>query len=138
VCYACEKEAERHAKALLAEAEAMDADTTTEPYLIETQAEIDGYPPFPFPKVGEYDTSGGPGNYPLADGWEVVRELFCDSSGLGQPGESALTIEQLKAELRPGFAYGITGEGQFQVRVTEFRKLPSRLATGVDDGSGVR
>jgi hypothetical protein len=147
VCKACEDEAERHARALLAEADSLswaeldesqeigilgdddddvDDDEPAEPYLIRTQAEIDAYPPFPFPKVGDYDTGAecDCGNHGLAEGWEAVRELFCDSSWVGQPGEPALTVEQLKAELRPGFAYGITGQGQFQVYVTEFCKLP--------------
>lgn len=91
-----------------------------EPYLIESQAEIDAYPPFLFPAIGEYDA--GDGGKQLADGWEAVRELFCDASGVGRPGEAALTIGQLKRELRPGFAYAITGEGPFQVHVTEYRR----------------
>jgi hypothetical protein len=90
-----------------------DDASVVELYPIESQAEIDKYPPFPFPNLC---------GKPTPSGWEEVRDLFCDASGCGGPGEPALTIEQLKRELRPGFAYAITGEGQFQVYVTEYKR----------------
>jgi hypothetical protein len=55
-------------------------------------------------------------------GWKLVRELFVDSSGLGQEGESALTIGQLLAEIKMFHGYAITEEGQFQVRISEFMR----------------
>jgi len=56
------------------------------------------------------------------DGWKLVRELFVDSSGLGQEGEAALTIAQFLSEIKMFHGYAITEEGQFQVRISEFMR----------------
>ena len=60
-------------------------------------------------------------------GYQEVANLFCDSSGFGAVGESALTPDQLlakvktlKAEHKQIYAV-ITGEGQFQVHVTVYK-----------------
>lgn len=117
-------EAERHARALLREADVLDEDDSpiAEPYLIRTQAEIDGYPPFPFPNLCGNQLGDEGAEVQCPNGWVAERTLFCDSSGFGLVGEAALTPKQLKAELRPGFAYAVTGVGQFQVYVTEYKR----------------
>jgi len=81
-----------------------------EPYVIWDKAEIESFPPFPFPLLGDY----------VAPGWKMIHEYFVDSSGFGTEDEPALTAEAFIKLLKPGRGYGITGEGQFQVYVGEF------------------
>ena len=66
------------------------------------------------------------GNY-VAPGWELVDDLFVDSSGFGAPGEPALTfsqfldkVRQLSSEEETGF--GIRQAGQFQVYIGVYRR----------------
>lgn len=56
-------------------------------------------------------------------GWKLVRELFVDSSGFGEKGEMALTIEQFLEEIKRFHGYAIIEEGQFQVRIGEFMRV---------------
>lgn len=84
------------------------------PVVLESVEEIDKFPPFPFPHLG-YDCE------------KVKREridtLFCDSSGFGQPGEPALSVDQLKSKLKElvkehGAIYAAIEEvGQFQLHL---------------------
>lgn len=54
-------------------------------------------------------------------GYRETKNLyFVDSSGWGEPGEPALTFDQFAGRVRPGFAYAIVEEGQFQVYIQEF------------------
>lgn len=78
---------------------------------IQSQVEIDAFPPFTFPNYSGKD---------VPEDWEQVDTLFCDCSGVGKRGEPALTIE-LKAELEVGKAYAIIDVGQFQVRLGVFQ-----------------
>lgn len=61
-------------------------------------------------------------------GYELVKELFTDSSGLGAPGEPALTLTQFETELTSlltehgKLTAKITGVGQFQVFVGLFKR----------------
>jgi len=63
-------------------------------------------------------------------GYELIEELFVDSSGLGSESEPALTEGQLHSKLReitsavsPEAVYTcITRQGQFQVYLGVFRK----------------
>ncbi|MDO8547837.1 MAG: hypothetical protein Q7R68_10825 [Nitrospirales bacterium] len=55
-------------------------------------------------------------------GFTKTQIYFVDSSGLGAPGEAALTIPAFLARLKAGCYYAITGVGQFQVFVTEYTK----------------
>jgi hypothetical protein len=56
-----------------------------------------------------------------------VREIFCDSSGYGRPGEPATTAQFLiNEELKVGLAYSIGDQGQFQVYVNEW--MPGHAA----------
>ena len=82
-----------------------------EPYLINDNAEIEKFPPFP--NIGTFRPQG----------WKLVKELFVDSSGLGSEGESALTVAQFKEQLKIGNGYAIIEKGQFQVYIGEFEKV---------------
>jgi len=85
-----------------------------QPTLIKSQAQIDAYPPFPFPNLS---------GKPTPEGWkEVGKPLFVDSSGCGRPGEPALTQDQFKASLEVGKAYAVVDVGQFQLQVGVFER----------------
>ena len=49
--------------------------------------------------------------------------FFVDSSGWGDPGEPALTLEQFSREAVPGFFYAVTSAGQFQVCIGVFERM---------------
>ena len=80
--------------------------------IIEDQSEIENYPPFLFPNIGDA----------VPKGWELVETYFVDSSGFGQIGEPALTVGQFIEKLEVGFAYAIVETGQFQVHIGKFKK----------------
>lgn len=88
-----------------------------EPYLIKSQAEIDSWPPFPFPNIGSLKPKG----------WTETETFFVDSSGLGASDEPALSTRQFIQKLKVGRAYAITAEGQFQVYVTEYVKKKTSI-----------
>jgi hypothetical protein len=67
-------------------------------------------PPFNFPFIGDWRPRG----------YRLVNALFVDSSGLGADDEPALSVNQLLARLRPGYAYAIIEAGQFQLYLGEF------------------
>jgi hypothetical protein len=68
----------------------------------------------PFPFIGDYEPKG----------YEQTAEFFVDSTGFGGPGEPALTQERfLNVKIKPDHAYAITEIGQFQVYITEYRKV---------------
>jgi hypothetical protein len=46
-----------------------------------------------------------------------------DNSGCGQEGEMALTFDQFITKVRAGFYYGISDVGQFQVYISEFKRI---------------
>ena len=56
------------------------------------------------------------------EGYTVVEDYFVDNSGWGREGEPALTGAQFIKKVKKGFYYGITGVGQFQVYISEFKK----------------
>lgn len=76
-------------------------------------------------------------------GYELVAELFVDSSGFGAPDEPALTASQFDRELTSllnthGTLHAkITGAGQFQVYVGLFKKtrksVVNRISTNVTE-----
>lgn len=109
----------RTIRALSDEAAARAAQEDLQPYVPFDRAEILRYPPFPFPSIGDY----------VPDGWELVETLFCDSSGLGAPGEPALTIAQLKRTLLEheaadkDYGYAIVEQGQFQIYLGVFKQV---------------
>jgi hypothetical protein len=86
------------------------------PYLLTDPAEVESMTSFPFPYVGDacedWDES-----------WDRLDDLFVDSSGFGQEGESALTEARFKKELADMIrehkrVYAALREvGQFQVWV---------------------
>ena len=57
-------------------------------------------------------------------GWQRTEreEAFVDTSGFGSPHEPAMTQEQFRAWMRPGYAYALTEIGQFQGYVAEFER----------------
>lgn len=65
-------------------------------------------------------------------GYELVKELFVDSSGFGMDDEPALTKNQFTEELtnllreHEELYATLTGVGQFQVYIGLFRKLPQK------------
>lgn len=64
-------------------------------------------------------------------GWKLGEVYFVDSSGMGQEGEGALTINQFLKEVKAGKGYAIIEAGQFQVRIGEFSKSSSLDAKGI-------
>jgi len=56
------------------------------------------------------------------EGFTETNEYFVDNSGFGKESEPALTPEQFLAEVKKGKYYAITGQGQFQVYVAEYKK----------------
>ena len=93
---------------------------TKEP-TVPTLEEIEAFPPFPFPHLGPF----------VPPGWERVEDAvwFVDSSGWGRNDEPALSVEQLKNELRqyvadnPDHGFGIIEAGQFQCYVAAYRPV---------------
>ena len=69
--------------------------------------------PIPFPNIGDYE----PENW-VADGPPVM----VDTSGWGERGEPALTLEQLLDWLQVGKAYAFVESGQFQSYIQQFSK----------------
>ena len=61
------------------------------------------------------------GNY-VPEGWRRTDRdpLFVDSSGFGQKGEPALTIDEMFDKLTVGKSYAVIEAGQFQVYVAEY------------------
>lgn len=64
-------------------------------------------------------------------GYELIEELFVDSSGFGQEGEAALTSSQFERALAAlidkhgALTAKVTNAGQFQVYVGLFKKASS-------------
>lgn len=83
-----------------------------EPFIIYSLNQIDKMPPFPFPNIGSYKPKG----------WKLFNKYFVDSSGLGNSGEPALTIEAFMRKLKIGYGYAIIEAGQFQVYVGEYKR----------------
>jgi hypothetical protein len=58
--------------------------------------------------------------------------IFVDSSGWGNPGETALTVDQFIAMVPAGFGYAVVEAGQFQVCVRAFIPPVGCRITGVN------
>jgi hypothetical protein len=56
-------------------------------------------------------------------GYKVTEVFFVDNSGFGSENEPALTASQFLPKVKAGRYYAITGQGQFQVYVTEYEKI---------------
>ena len=95
------------------------ARTKRQPYVPFSVDEIRRMPPFPFPNLGTY----------VPPGWELVEELFCDSSGFGSDSEPALSLRQVKEKLiehaksEAQYGYGVRSTGQFQLYLGVFRRI---------------
>lgn len=64
------------------------------------------------PTIGDYTPRG----------WKLIETLFVDSSGFGECGEPALTLDQFYAKVKAGYGYAAVEAGQFQVYVGVFWK----------------
>jgi hypothetical protein len=56
-------------------------------------------------------------------GYKVTEVFFVDNSGCGTRGEMALVASDFLSKVKIGRYYAITGIGQFQVYVTEYKKI---------------
>ena len=99
------------------------ADEQKMPYMPFDAAEIDAYPPIPFPNFGS--------DY-IPAGWAKLDEVwFVDKTGHGKESEPALTVEHFLCVLKdyvsehPTHGYAITEEGQFQLYVSPFVRFES-------------
>lgn len=88
------------------------------PYVPFNIEEVNRWPPFPFPSLGDHA--------PL--GWEKAgTSWFVDATGHGNGWESAMTVQEFTEALRryvaehPGHGFAITDQGEFQVVVSAFR-----------------
>lgn len=72
-------------------------------------------------------------NIPL--GYEKTGDFFVDNSGFGSNTESALTFDSFLSKVKAGYYYGIKEVGQFQVYISEFKKVnKSRKAIYQEQG----
>jgi hypothetical protein len=55
-------------------------------------------------------------------GYERTEVFFVDNSGFGGEG-IALDFEQFLSKVKAGYYYGISDAGQFQVYISEFKKI---------------
>jgi len=81
------------------------------PYVPFDQAEIDAFPPFPFPNLGGFEP----------EGWEEVGRYFLDKTGTDDSGP-AMSLDHFKSMLTPGVGYAIVEEGEYQVYIGEFAR----------------
>lgn len=82
-------------------------------------------------EIDAIDTEGGPAIPSLVpdgdrstdcvpNGWELVDDLFVDSSGFGGP---ALSVEQMKSQMVLDRGYAVNDIGQFQLHVGVYRRI---------------
>ena len=83
-----------------------------QPFIVEKE-DLEVMPPFPFPNLGDY----------VPKGWEITETYFVDSSGFGQRGEPALSVDEFKDKIKVGYGYALWEVGEFQVKVREYRKI---------------
>jgi hypothetical protein len=90
-----------------------------------------GNPKFKIPNLGTY----------VPAGWQRTEDVwFVDKTGCGREDEPALTVPRFVEKLQEYFAthptagYGVIYEGEFQVYVAAFEKLPQAVhATAEED-----
>jgi hypothetical protein len=105
------KEAERKAKR-----------AKLRPLVLAETVDVDhlGEAGYRIPNFGDYRPKG----------WKLLEHWQCDSSGLGQPHEPALTqlqlVTRMKRLITEGklYGYAIIEEGQFQLQLGVFEKDP--------------
>ena len=74
-----------------------------------------------------YNVKGHLGNMPfigdyVPTGYEEVEDFFVDGTGLDD-GMGALTQDQFFAKVKVGSYYAVTESGQFQLHISEFKKV---------------
>jgi len=87
------------------------------PYVPKSEQEIDSYPPFPFPHVGDQRDPVG---------WKFVKDLFCDNTGMDTRGPAISTAGLkmiLKDNLPKKYGYGVTEVGPFQLHLGVFKRV---------------
>ena len=65
-------------------------------------------------------------------GWILTRVFFVDSSGYGEKGEAAMTIEDFAEQAVAGRGYGLIEQGQFQVHIGEFARRGDAVEADLD------
>lgn len=80
------------------------------------------------PYIAQHDNDEGVSKCPnIGDyrpkGYELIDQLFVDSSGFGSSSGLALTIDQFLAKVKKGLGYAIIEQGQFQLYVGVFKKI---------------
>lgn len=92
----------------------------TEPYVPRSLEEVENYPPWPFPHIGDY----------VAPGWEETSQTwFIDTSGWGSDEELALSTRQFREALynfvkdHPGWGFAYISMGRSQAVVRAFAPL---------------
>lgn len=92
------------------------------PYFLKNSKKLDKMPPYPFPNLGTFANH-------YDEIMEEVETFFVDSSGFGREGEPALTQKQFHEALKElidkhpeGLYIAISGEGQFQIYITAWKK----------------
>jgi hypothetical protein len=61
-------------------------------------------------------------------GYKKTADFFVDNSGLGSESELAYTFDGFLKEVKAGYYYGISEVGQFQVYISEFKKVSRAIA----------
>ena len=56
-------------------------------------------------------------------GYEEIESFFVDGSGWGTNGGSAITQDEFFKQVKVGSCYGVTETGQFQIHISEYKKL---------------
>lgn len=108
-------------KAMNADAAIMARGKKKKPFKLSEPKQVDEMPPFPFPELGDAVED-------FDDQYERLDSLFCDHSGWGSSGERALTVDQLKMELKRllgehGTLYlAIEEVGQFQLYLAVWKE----------------
>ena len=108
-----------------AEAASQSREAGKIPHRLEVGADIDSWPPFPFPHLGDACAD-------VDANHRRIETLFVDSSGFGAEGEPALTVSAFQERLHALFSehgpllLAIEDVGQFQVYVAVW---------GADNGS---
>ena len=61
-------------------------------------------------------------------GYELTETFFVDNSGFGASDELALTFNSFLTKVKAGYYYGIKEVGQFQVYISEFKRIAKSRA----------
>lgn len=94
------------------------------PFKLSDEKQFEDMPPFPIPNFGDKADD-------MDEEYDRVDSLFVDSSGMGSPGEPALTSDQFIVKMRKlldehGTIFlAIESQGQFQLYVGVWKEKAS-------------